>query len=817
MQMFVLQLILVLVFLSITAALRPPLPVWATGFGILLFLLTIITTPPWLFLMLCWLGLIIIAVCFGHPKVRQAIITKPILNRLRKVLPPMSETERIALEAGDVWWEAELFQGRPDWQKLMHTALPALSVEEQLFIDNQVETLCSMLDDWKITHDYHDLPAAVWQYLKQERFFGLVIPKEYGGLGFSALAHSTIIAKIATRSTSAAVTAMVPNSLGPGELLVHYGTPEQKNYYLPRLACGEEIPCFGLTATEAGSDATALPDVGIICKGVYAGKEIIGIKINFEKRYITLAPVATVIGVAFKLYDPEQLLGDQRDIGITLCLLPANHPGVEIGNRHLPADLAFMNGVVRGKAVFVPLDWIIGGVQMMGQGWRMLMECLSIGRSISLPALSLGISQLAYLTTGAYAHLRKQFKLPIGKFEGVEEGLADIAGYTYMLESIRRLTAAAVDSGIKPALASAIAKYHMTEMARKVLDWAMDIHAGRGVQYGPRNYLSLPHQAVPISITVEGANILTRNLIIFGQGALRCHPFVRAEMALVNAEDTVENFIQFDQILLNHIGFTASNLMSAFAMGLGGVYLVKAPEQGTLANLYRQLTRMSTALALTADIAMLTLGGALKRKERLSARLGDILSNLYMATSVLKYYQDQTDKTDDLIHVEWAVKTCLANIQKAFDNFFANFPHKIIGCLLKVVIFPLGRSYQGPSDHLSQQLAQKMQLPSAFRDRMTQYCYRGKQSDDNVGRLEQAFLKVLAVAPIEKKLSEAVHNGVMIESDNLDERLANALKAGVLTQVEAQQLRTAEEARRDAIAVDEFAADYFKYHSGMSS
>jgi len=810
MSLFILQLLLVIVFLGTVAALRPALPIWASGFAVLLFILTVATTPPWLFLVLCWLALIAVAVGFGHPKVRHEFITKPILNRLRKVLPPMSETERIALEAGDVWWEAELFQGRPDWQKLMNTPLPALSKEEQLFVDNQVEELCSMLDDWKITHEYHDLPPEVWGYLKQERFLGLVIPKEFGGLGFSAIAHSTIVAKIASRSTSTAVSTMVPNSLGPGELLAHYGTPEQKQYYLPRLARGEEIPCFGLTAPEAGSDATAIPDTGIICKGMHDGKEIIGIKLNFDKRYITLAPVATVIGVAFKLYDPAHLLSAKDNVGITLCLLPANHPGVEVGDRHLPADLAFMNGVVRGKDVFIPLDWIIGGVTMAGQGWRMLMECLSIGRSISLPALSLGVSQLAYRTTGAYAHLRKQFKLPIGKFEGVEEGLAQIAGYTYMLEATRRLTAAAVDSGIKPSLASAIAKYHMTEMARKTLDWAMDIHAGRAVQYGPRNYLGLPHQAIPVSITVEGANILTRNLIIFGQGAIRCHKFVREEMALADKANTEQGFIQFDKVLLEHMGFTVSNLLAAFAMGLGGVYFVKTPPQKEIAGLYRQLTRMSTALALTADVAMLLLGGALKRKERLSARLGDVLSNLYIAASVLKYYHDQNQAADDLIHVEWAVQTCLANIQKAFDEFFINFPNKLVGCLLRFMIFPLGRVYRGPSDALSQRLAQKMQTLSAFRERITQYCYVGKRADDAVGRVEQAFIKVLAAEAIEKNLMEAIRNKIIPDADSLDERLSIALKAGILTQNETQQLRDAENARMDAIAVDEFTLDYFK-------
>lgn len=806
---FILQLILIIAFVSGVVILRPHFFIWTAGFAALLVLLTCFT-PIGLFLILCWLMLFAIVIGIGVPQTRRKLLIEPMMKRIEKVLPPMSATERIALEAGDVWWEADLFRGRPDWQKLMQTTLPPLSEAEVSFLDNQVEMLCGMLNDWEIVFEHCDLPPQVWQYLKQERFFGMVIAKEYGGLGFSALAHSTVVTKIATRSLSAAVNVMVPNSLGPGELITQYGTDEQKQYYLPRLARGEEIPCFGLTAPDAGSDATAIPDAGIICRAQFEGKDTIGIRLNFDKRYITLAPIATVIGVAFKLYDPQHLIRDNEEIGITLALIPAKHPGIEIGKRHFPSSLAFMNGPVRGKDVFIPLDWIIGGPAMAGQGWHMLMECLSIGRSISLPALSTAVAKLSYRTTSAYAQVRRQFKLPIGRFEGIEESLARIAGFTYMLEAVRKVTAAAVDSNIKPSLASAIAKCHMTELARKIMDAAMDIHAGRAIQLGPRNYLGFLYQGTPISITVEGANILTRNLIIFGQGAVRCHPYVQQEMAAVAEADEQAGLIKFDKLLIAHMGYAISNLLAALGMGLGAAKLLSTPATGAVASLYQQITRMSAGLAFTADIAMLMLGGALKRKESLSARLGDVLSYLYIATSVLKYYHDHQQKEDDLLHVQWAVQYCLYNIQLAFDDFFANFSNRIVANTLRFIIFPLGRSYVAPLDKLSQELAKQMMQPSALRDRLTQYCYFSADENDNVGRMEDAFIKVLAAETAEKKLNSMLHDSPKIILHNFAEKINYALQENMITADEAHLLQEAERARADAIAVDEFSHEYLR-------
>jgi acyl-CoA dehydrogenase len=807
--MWLLLQIAVLVLAIVGTALRRlSLHIWVPSFALLLILFTIFTTPPWGFLIVCWIIYFIVILFFCVTPIRHQFLTKPLMQRVKKILPPMSDTEQVALEAGDVWWEAELFRGRPNWKKLQQMSFVALTEAEQLFLDNQVETLCSMLDDFNIVYKHSDLPKEVWNYLKKERFFGLVIPKEYGGHGFSALAHSSVVAKVASRSITAAVNMMVPNSLGPGELIYHYGTEQQKQYYLPRLAQGEEIPCFALTAPEAGSDASGITDTGIICKGEYEGKEIIGICLNFDKRYITLAPIATVIGVAFKLYDPEHLMGEQSEIGITLGLIPAKHQGIEAGTRHLPSGLAFMNGPVRGNDVFIPLDWIIGGKEMAGQGWRMLMECLSIGRSVSLPALSTAISTLSYRTTGAYARIRKQFKLPIGRFEGVEEALAQIAGFTYLIEAARRFTVAAVDHKLKPSLASAIAKYHMTELARKVMDHAMDVHAGRGIQLGPRNYLGLVYQSVPISITVEGANILTRNLIIFGQGAMRCHPFVRDEMAAILNSDQHEGFIQFDYLLLKHLGYIASNFVTTFAMGLGITGFVTVPN-GSIARYYRQLTRMSSALAFVTDVTLASLGGNLKRKERLSARLGDVLSYLYLASSVLKYYEDQQRTDEDWPHVEWAVQYCLYQAQESFIAFFANFPQRFTAKLLRFFVFPLGRSYKKPSDQLDHQLAQKMQTHSALRNRLTAYCYIGKGAQDPVGRMDIALSKVVAVEALEKKLQTALQNGMLNDVSHSPvtfvDRITNAVKAGVLTQEEAELLNVAEQMRLDAVAVDEFA------------
>ena len=734
---------------------------------------------------------------------RQKNIIKPLAANMRKKLPPISQTEREAINAGNTWWEKELFCGRPDWNSLFSLPKPTMTTEEQSFLDNQVEHLCSLLNDWQIIFEDHDLPKTVWAYLKQEKFFGLAIPKQYGGHGFSALAHSTVVTKIATRSISAAVNTMVPNSLGPAELILHYGTDEQKNHYLPRLASGLDIPCFALTAPEAGSDASAIPDTGIVCRGKYQGKEVIGIRLNWDKRYITLAPIATVLGLAFHLYDPDHLLGEKSDIGITLCLIPTSHPGVEIGSRHFPMMLAFMNGPTRGKDVFIPLDWIIGGSDRVGQGWRMLMECLSIGRSISLPALATACSKVAYRYTGAYAQLRYQFNTPLAAFEGIEESLGKIAGYTYILESARIMTAGAVDLKITPSTASAIAKYHMTELGRKVVDCAMDIHAGHMIQTGPRNFLANYHLAMPISITVEGANILTRNLIIFGQGAIRCHPYLLDEIELLSAPEV--DISKLDKILMSHIGFFIRNLFKNIGYGLtGGLFIFANLKNKQVKRLQRQITRMSAALALLADTSLILLGGSLKRRERISARLGDIMSQLYLASAVMKHYHDLQQAESEVDYVCWSLQHCLFEIQIAIDGLLNNYPRPWIGKILHAFIFPFGTAYYESSDELSKKIVAPMLSHSAFRDRLTAYCYTGHLDDESIKRLDKALMQQLTIDPIRKKINAAAKTGVFSQKMRAFEKLQAAKQAGIITAQEAETLAAYDLLANEIIKVNEF-------------
>ncbi|HEX2549319.1 MAG TPA: acyl-CoA dehydrogenase, partial [Gammaproteobacteria bacterium] len=543
--MLAFQIFIFIAIILSMAYFRVPALIWTITIGVTLIILSIAGSLGFIFLFIAFIIYLAAAAFANLATLRKQYFTKPAMLALEKRMPPMSSGERDAIEAGDVWWEKELFCGKPNWNNLLQMPKPQLSSEEQSFLENQVETLCHKIHEWDVIQN-KNLSEDTWDYLKKERFLGLVIPKEYGGLGFSAIAHSSIVMKIASRCMSAAVNTMVPNSLGPAELILHYGTQEQKDYYLPRLASGEEIPSFALTAPEAGSDAASITDNGIVCHGMFEGQQMIGIRLTWDKRYITLAPVATVLGIAFRMYDPDHLLSDKVDIGITLGLIPTQHPGVEIGTRHIPMGLGFMNGPTRGKDVFIPMDWIIGGVTRAGYGWRMIMESLAIGRAISLPALSTACGKLTYRMTGAYARLRKQFNVPISQFEGIEEALSDIAGYTYTLEAARMMTAGAVDQKVRPAIASAIAKYHMTELSRKVLAHAMDVHAGQMIQMGPRNFLAAKHFSIPISITVEGANILTRSLIIFGQGAIRCHPYIQREVELLNAKNAENNLDAFD-------------------------------------------------------------------------------------------------------------------------------------------------------------------------------------------------------------------------------------------------------------------------------
>ena len=748
--------------------------------------------------------IVALAVVLGVTDIRRNLITKPIFAIFKKILPPLSDTEREAMEAGDVWWDGELFKGKPDWQKLHQIPKPQLSAEEQSFLDNEVETLLKMLDDYKIVQEQRDLPTDVWNYIKANGFFAMIIPKAYGGREFSAIANSTIVSRIATRSLTAAVTVMVPNSLGPGELLMHYGTQEQKDRWLPGLAAGKEVPCFALTGPEAGSDAGGIPDNGVICKGQFEGKEVIGIRLNWDKRYITLAPVASVLGLAFKLYDPENLLGDKEDIGITCALIPTSHEGVQIGDRHFPMNMAFMNGTTYGKDVFIPLDWVIGGPAYVGRGWRMLVECLSAGRGISLPALGTATGHLATRMTGAYAYVRQQFGLSIGKFEGVQESLGRIGGLTYSLEAMRVMTAGAIDLKLSPSVVTAIAKYHMTEMSRTLLNDSFDIHAGRAIQCGPKNYLAHGYMGVPISITVEGANILTRNLMIFGQGATRCHPYVLKELEAAANPDGEAGLKQFDELLLKHVGFALGNTFGALFQGLTAGAFNKSPVAGETAQYYKQLTRMSNGLALSADFSMLMLGGDLKRKEMLSARLGDVLSHLYIASAVLKFYEDNGRQVADLPFVHYSVQRNLYEIGRAFAGFFSNFPNRLVGKLLKGLVFPFGINYQLPDDEMAMQISDALLKPSVIRDRLTHLCYLGEGENDPTGSMEQAFLAVHAAQPLMKKIFQAQKDGKIARKLPLDVTINKAAEAGVLSAEEVTQLEQMNKLRFAAISVDSF-------------
>jgi alkylation response protein AidB-like acyl-CoA dehydrogenase len=754
-----------------------------------------------------WTVLILFVAVFNISILRQKIVTVFLFQKFKKVLPPMSSTEREAIEAGDVWWESHLFRGRVDWHKLHAFPKPALTTEELHFINTQVEQLCEMVEEWPITHTYLDLPPEAWAYLKEQGFFGMIIPKEFGGLGFSALANSTVVQKIASRSLTTAITTMVPNSLGPGELLMHYGTEEQKQYYLPRLAKGIDIPCFALTGADAGSDAGAIPDIGIICRGEFEGQSIIGMKLTWDKRYITLAPVATVLGLAFKLYDPEKLLGGNTSLGITLCLLPTSHPGVEIGKRHFPLNQPFMNGPTRGREVFVPLDWIIGGPKMIGKGWRMLVECLSAGRGISLPAVGTAAAKISYRTTGAYARIRKQFHTSIGHFEGVQASMARMAGLTYLIEACRLFTLTALDQKHRPGVTTAIAKYHITEMSRQVVNDAMDVHGGKAIMLGPKNYLGRVYESLPISITVEGANILTRNLMIFGQGAIRCHPYLQKEINAVNHADPTQGLKLFDENLFKHLRYTLSNAVRSLTHSFTGGYFCGKPFSSPIRKYYRQVSRMAINLSFIADITMMIFGGKLKRRERLSARLGDMLSYLFLASAVIKYYQNSNDKKTDLPHVHWAMQTCLYRFQEAFLEFTRNFSLPVMGFLLRIWVFPFGRAYILPTDALEQRLATLMMEPSIFRDRLTRYCYVGKNQNNPIMDLDLTLSLLLEVEPILAKIELAVKKGKIAKHLSLEEQMQEAIHFEIITQQEAALIFDFEKARRETIQVDEFTSE----------
>lgn len=756
------------------------------------------------------LGLVtLIGIIFLVRPLRCLVVSNPLLKIFREALPQISQTEQEALDAGTIWWDGELFSGKPDWDKLLAYPKPQLSAEEKAFLDGPVEQLCEMLDEWHITRKLHDLPSNVWQFIKDNGFFGMIIPKQYGGHGFSALAHSEVVMKICSRSGTAAVTVMVPNSLGPAELLLHYGTEDQKNHYLPRLAKGLEVPCFALTGPDAGSDAGAIPDLGVICRSEFNGKQgVLGMRVTWEKRYITLGPVATLLGLAFKLYDPDGLLGEEKDLGITLALIPTNTPGVSIGRRHFPLDAAFQNGPNTGKDVFIPIEWVIGGREGVGNGWRMLMNCLAAGRSISLPATSVGGAKLAARTSGAYGMVRVQFKIPIGRFEGVEEALARIGGNTYMMDAARIMTAGAVDLGEKPSVVSAIVKYHLTERARQVINDAMDVHGGKGICMGPNNYLGRAYQQIPVGITVEGANILTRSLIIFGQGALRCHPYILKEIHAANDSDAVRALQEFDRALIGHIAFSFSNGVRCLLYGLTGASLASPPNNASakMAGYYRQLTRFSIAFALVADVSMLVLGGSLKRKEKLSARLGDILSMLYLCSASLKRFEDDGRPASDLPLLHWAIQDALYRMQLAFIGLLDNFPIRIAAWNLRLLVFPLGKPFSPPSDELGHEVVKVMMAPGEARDRLTAGIYLPTSANEPLGILELALQCAQACEGANAKIRTAVKAGQVSERD--DEKITEALDQGVITTTEAESLKKMKSLRRRVIMVDDFLPDF---------
>ena len=789
---------------------RLPALVWTGVTGLGLGLLTMAGGLAHTALSALWLTFAIAALLLCPTPLRRALLGAPMLALFRRILPQVSQTEQEALDAGTVWWDGDLFSGKPDWDKLLAFPKPTLSAEEQAFVDGPVEELCAMINEWQVTHELYDLPPHVWQFIKDQGFLGMIIPKQYGGKGYSALAHSEVVMKLTTRSGTAAVSVMVPNSLGPAELLLHYGTNAQKNHYLPRLAKGLEMPCFALTSPEAGSDAGGIPDFGIVCRGEWEGKtDVLGIRLTWEKRYITLGPIATLLGLAFRLYDPDHVLGKDDDIGITLALIPTQTPGVHIGRRHLPLNAAFMNGPNWGKDVFIPMELIIGGADYIGQGWKMLMNCLAAGRSISLPANGVGMAKLCALTTGAYGRVRNQFKVPVGRFEGVEEALARIGGNTYIMDAARVMTAGAIDLGEKPSVVSAIVKYHLTDRARQVINDAMDVQAGKGICMGPNNYLARGYQQTPIAITVEGANILTRCLIIFGQGAIRGHPYVLKEIAATKETDQSKALRDFDEAFFGHAAFVMSNFARTIWLGLTRGHGVRAPGDRYARRYFQQLTRMSSAFAMVADVSMLLLGASLKRRERMSARLGDILSQMYLASAALKRYMDNGAPEAELPLLQWSVRDAFNRLEVAFIDLLENLPFRAVSTFLPYIIFPYGREFKLPRDALGHQVVSLLLEPNAVRERLTKGAYVPQDENEPVGALEASLRAVIAAEPVEAKLRAAVKAGT-ITGKFQDALVAQALARQVISHSEADALTRAAMLRRKVIMVDDFPRDLGK-------
>lgn len=770
---------------------------------------TALILTPWALIL--GIPLIALSIIILFAPLRLNLITKPAYKTLANSMPSISTTEQEALEAGTSWWEKELFMGSPDWSQFEKYPYPTLSEEEQSFIDNEVELLCSMLNEWEIHHHLKDLPPEVWQFIKDKGFLGLIIPKSFGGKEFSSFAQSRIMSKIASRSLTTAVSCMVPNSLGPGELLMHYGTDAQKQQYLPGLAKGEEIPCFGLTSPEAGSDAGAIPDSGVVCYGEYEGAQVLGLRMNFSKRWITLAPIATVVGLAFKLYDPEGLLGDKNktEYGITCALIPASHAGVKIGARHFPGS-PFMNGTVEGEDVFIPIDWIIGGQENAGKGWRMLMECLGVGRGISLPALATAAGEMSYLTVGAFAKIRQQFNISVGKFEGVQEATSEIASDAYMLEAFRYLVTCGLNQGGTPAVMTAMAKYYATETMRKVVNHGMDIAGGRAIQLGPRNFLALTYQAIPIAITVEGANILTRSLMIFGQGSMRCHPYLFEELQLLQSEDKANAVQKFDDLLFKHLAYTFNRGAKSFAYGwTGGSNDAPQSVNQFTASYYKTINRFSANFALVSDMSLGLLAGDLKRKEMLSGRLADIHAHLFISTAILKFYEAGQKTEAEQLHAKLALQKAFLNIQEAFWGLFENFPAKLPAAFVKWICFPLGRVISKPDDELKQQVAELMMQEHPFREQLKHHVFYSTKADDVTGRLEHTFQILRTLEPLWDKFKKAESKG-KFTGLTFEENIVQAIKEGFITESEAQQLLQYNAIRFDSMLTDVFDEDLNK-------
>jgi acyl-CoA dehydrogenase len=751
--------------------------------------------------MILWILIALLAAVvavLGIPALRRSLVTPHIFALFKRILPAMSDTERDALEAGTTWWDADLFSGKPDWDKFLKLPRPTLTAEEQAFLDNEVKHLCELVDDWEATQVWQGVPAPAWQYARDKGFLGMIIPKLYGGKAFSAYMHSQVVMQLSTRCSALAVQVMVPNSLGPAELLLHYGTDQQKDYYLPRLASGAEIPCFALTSPYAGSDAAAIPDTGVVCMGQFEGRETLGLRISWDKRYITLGPIATLLGLAFRVIDPDKLLPPDATPGITCALIPTTHPGVIIGRRHWPLNAVFQNGPTSGKDVFIPMEWIIGGPKQIGKGWRMLMECLAAGRAISLPSASVGTAKLAVRGTSAYCAIRRQFKTAIGKFEGVQEALARMGANLYMMDATRKLSALAVDLGEKPAVISAIAKYHVTERGRAVVNDGMDILGGKGICMGPGNFLGRAYQQIPIAITVEGANILTRCLIIFGQGAIRSHPYVLQEMRATAEADKRKGEHDFDAAFFGHMRFVCANAARALWYGLTAGIAAPVPERAAddMAPYYRAVGRLSTAFALMTDMSMFVLGGELKRRERISARLGDTLSLMYLVSATLKRYEDDGRQEKDAAYVHWSVQDALHKAALALDGVLENFPNRPAAVLARLLAFPFGLPYAPPSDDLGAAVANAMQTPGASRERLLADSYLADDLRDPVACGELAFALLPMVESIEHRLKPAFKSG---ELESVPQSLPEM--EHWITQVAAQGLLTPEERR----AMSDFA------------